>query len=343
MAGKRAWTTDLITSNLSSPAEYVRLFDEITSALTVACGVVQTTDTGQLDSASPPALSTTAGGGGNLFGYRVFRFNDTLQATMPIFFRIDMLYTNQASAVNSRLPYFALQVGTGSDGAGNLVGAGTKYNRPTAWSSLAFTATTMMPLGGYPSYACGGNGFMWLAFKLSSIVTMDASGQPYAPKAAGTKKDMFSFALMRSTDADGNPTAEGFIAHFGQACYHASTTSVYWTTGGNSNFAEVRGTSGITTIRDHVSAPLIENYQVSGGQAVISRMPTPFAGLPASPFMGVTGLSAADGDTFSAALVGATPRTYIYPGVSLAAQSPFAVNNTRPYTAPFFLWEGADV
>lgn len=344
MAGKRQWTSDLLTSRASSAAEFVRLFDEVTSALTTVCGMVQTADTGQFDSLSPPALSTTTSAVNQLFGYRIFRFNDSLQSVRPIFIRIEFRYSNGATAGPAdRYPFFGLQSGTGTDGAGNLIGAGTAYTRPFAFTAMSLNANTAMPLGGYVSLACGGDGFAWLAFKLGSVVSVEASGQPYGPVAAGAKTGMFILAIMRSTDADGAPTSEGFITHFGQTMY-VSGNSLYWTSGGNYNMSEVRGTGGITICREFVNAPMLETFPVLNGKANVCRLPIPFAGAPASPFIGVANISAlASGDTLQLALVGAALKTYIFMGAPFAASAPFAVNQVRPYLAPFLIWEGADV
>lgn len=339
MAGKRVWTTDLLTVAAGSPAEYARLFDEITSALTTVGGLVQTNDTGQMNSLSPPALTSTSGATNQLFGYRIFRFNDALQATRPIFLRIELRYTNQSNGT-SKLPHFNFQIGTGSDGVGNLVGAGDTRSRPVQFLASIWAPLTLMPTGVYPSYACGGNGFVWLAFKVGGVTVGESSGQPYKPKAE-SRGAMFILAIMRSTDTDGQPTDEGVLTHFGLPVYQNSLI-VYWAAAGTSAIQEVRNTSGISVCTDFMTAPMLAGFQTVAGKPVLSKMPTPFSGLPASPVMGVTGVAMSGGDTFPANLVGAEERTYIYPGDSFAA-SLVAINNTRPYTAPFFLWEGPDL
>lgn len=340
MAGKRVWTTDLLTTNAGSPAEYARLFDEITSALTTVCGLVQTADTGQMNSLSPPALNSTSAAANQLFGYRIFRFNDALQATRPIFLRIELRYSNQSNGTQ-KVPHFNFQIGTGSDGVGNLAGAGATYSRPVQFAASTWQSLTLMPTGVYPSYACGGNGFAWLAFKLgSSVISESSTSQPYKPKA-DSRGAMFVLAIMRSTDANGTPTADGVLTHFGMPHYQSSST-LYWAQVGYTAVQEVRNTSGILVCSDFVAAPMLAGFQTVGGKPVLSKIPTPFENLPASPFWGATGVAMQNGDVFPATLVGADERTYIYPGDSLATPL-IAFNAIRPYTAPFFLWEGPDL
>lgn len=81
------------------------------AALT-AVGMVQTADTGQINTATVTAPTTLGSG-----GYSIWRFNDALQATAPVFFKLDFGVLGSGG-----IPRLGLQVGTGSDGAGALNG-----------------------------------------------------------------------------------------------------------------------------------------------------------------------------------------------------------------------------
>lgn len=83
------------------------------SALLTAAGLTQTTDTGQINWASVTRAGTNTDA-----GYEVWRFNDTLQATAPVFFKI-----RYGTNTTSSLPRIQIDVGPGSDGAGNLTGS----------------------------------------------------------------------------------------------------------------------------------------------------------------------------------------------------------------------------
>lgn len=80
----------------------------------ILTGLVQTADTGQMDFTTvvaPVAANTKK-------GYIIVRMNDSLQATKPVYVRIDF---GSGSAAN--LPGVWLTIGTGSDGAGTISGA----------------------------------------------------------------------------------------------------------------------------------------------------------------------------------------------------------------------------
>ena len=76
------------------------------------CGLVQASDTGQIDWTT--VLAPTAATQNR--GYEIWKFADTLQATKPVFIKI--LYgSSSAGATATRLTF---QVGFSTDGAGNL-------------------------------------------------------------------------------------------------------------------------------------------------------------------------------------------------------------------------------
>lgn len=82
------------------------------AAQIAAMGLVQTSDTGQINwvTVTRPAINTSA-------GYEMWRFNDALQATKPVFVRLDY----GIAAVADR-PRIIARVGTATDGAGTLTG-----------------------------------------------------------------------------------------------------------------------------------------------------------------------------------------------------------------------------
>jgi hypothetical protein len=79
-------------------------------------GLVQTGDTGQINWTTvlaPLAINTSQ-------GYEIWRFADTMQATTPVFFKIEY---GSGGAVNN--PSLWLTVGSGSNGTGSLTGVTT--------------------------------------------------------------------------------------------------------------------------------------------------------------------------------------------------------------------------
>jgi hypothetical protein len=98
----------------ATDAEFRDWGSKLSDAL-AAVGMVKTADTGQIDWATvvkPAAISTYQ-------GYEVWRFNDTLQATAPLFLKIE--YGSGVSVATR--PGLRLQVGKGTNGAGTLTGA----------------------------------------------------------------------------------------------------------------------------------------------------------------------------------------------------------------------------
>lgn len=77
-----------------------------------AVGLVQTTDTGQIDwtTVNRPIGVLT------MKGYTIHRFSDALQSTKPVFIRIDY----GSGAGSQYWPGLIITVGVGTDGAGNL-------------------------------------------------------------------------------------------------------------------------------------------------------------------------------------------------------------------------------
>lgn len=78
------------------------------------CGLVRTSDTGQINTASvtTPSVSTYA-------GYDIYRFDDAEQSNDPVFFKVE--YGHGASS--QARPALRITTGSGSDGAGTITGA----------------------------------------------------------------------------------------------------------------------------------------------------------------------------------------------------------------------------
>jgi hypothetical protein len=84
---------------------------EVITALFTTLGVTQTSDTGQT-TAGTIALPVSAN---QSMGYVIGRFNDTLQATKPIFFKLEF-----GSGGSAAQPCMWITLGTGSNGTGSL-------------------------------------------------------------------------------------------------------------------------------------------------------------------------------------------------------------------------------
>lgn len=136
-----------------------------------AGGWVRTADTGQTSNYSAVNMAATA-------TYQVWRMGDALQATNPVFLRIDTLANSQFVG--------DLTVGTGSNGSGTITGQiGPKIRvGPGSYNNL----TSM------PSYFCATNNTL----------------QVYAFHSA-TATYPFYFSLERTRDGAGNPSSDGMV------------------------------------------------------------------------------------------------------------------------------------
>jgi hypothetical protein len=79
----------------------------------IGAGLIQTSDTGQLDIsaiASVPAVN-------NYSGYRIYRFNDSRQGTDPLFIKVEF-----GSGDGQSYTCLRVSTGTGTNGAGTLTG-----------------------------------------------------------------------------------------------------------------------------------------------------------------------------------------------------------------------------
>lgn len=103
----------------------------------VAAGLVKTTDTGQIDwgTVTKP-IANTAG------GYEIYRFDDALQATRPIFIKFEF---GTGGSVNN--PQMWVTAGTATDGAGNITSHASFPNTILSRRTLLYTSTTAWPPG----------------------------------------------------------------------------------------------------------------------------------------------------------------------------------------------------
>ena len=131
-----AITTYTLLTN-STDANF-RIWGSSVDGTFVTCGWVQTSDTGQINwttVAAPVAINTSK-------GYSIFRMNDAMQATKPVFLKIE--YGSSPAVVAN--PCMWITIGTGSDGAGTITGI-------TVARSVCYGNTSNGSY--YPSYFSG--------------------------------------------------------------------------------------------------------------------------------------------------------------------------------------------
>jgi hypothetical protein len=169
-------------------AHFQLWYNGVITMLFTALGVVQTADTGQIGlTATRPASSTSA-------GYVIGRFNDPLQSTVPIFFKLEF-----GSGVANTNPQMWLTVGTGSNGSGTITngGGGAVSTRCSLMNGSAATGS-----GALVSRACYLNttqaAILWLAVAYGGVTVGGSTNASYG-----------GFVIMRTTDASGNASGTG--------------------------------------------------------------------------------------------------------------------------------------
>jgi len=266
-----SWSSAL---NHSNDAGFRAWGSELSSKL-AAVGLVQTSDSGQINWASVSRAGVNSDA-----GYEVWRMDDTLQATAPVF--IKLLYGTSGLSTTPRL---RVQVGTGSDGSGNLTG--TRSNTITCSVSTISADTTTLR----QSYLCVTEGFVGLALKTDG----SASGRAFA-----------GFILCRSSDPDGTPNSDALFICTGATAVGTSAA------GANQSLNFVDGVAYTLSNQFPCLIPGAETTSVVGSDLqahlffMIKRRVSPVFGVCATY---VSEISA--GTTFTATLIGSTPRTYL--------------------------------
>jgi hypothetical protein len=156
----------------------------IHSVLSGAGGWTVTADTGQIDFttvAAPGAVST-------YMGYKMYTFSDALNATYPIYVKIEF-GSSSASANN---PSIQVTIGTGSNGTGTITGT--------------LVAAFQHGIGGTASagvtQSYGSSGPARAGFAIFTD--------------AGVNNPLW-FSLERTVDTSGSDTGDGLILNYGRA------------------------------------------------------------------------------------------------------------------------------
>lgn len=236
--------------------------------------LVQTADTGQINTASVvrAAINSDA-------GYAVFRFTDTLQATVPVFVKF---FFGSGSATT--IPRIRVQVGTASNGSGTISGTGSANTDTLTGNGALVSIVTPRA-----SYTCGVSGCFGMSWKVGSAAT-------------NTPSTMFQIA--RSTDSTGATTGDAIYLIWGPA-------TAAWSTARSISFltSTVYTTSGIS---DWATVAYSPTSSLVGGvpQVFKAYYVTP-RDRPMNFFCICLDAEFSRGTTFTATLIGSTSHTYI--------------------------------
>lgn len=168
----------------SSTDAYFQGWGSAISAAFAAVGLVQTADTGQIDWGSVASPSS------GLAGYEIWRFDDAMQSVAPVYLKFQ--YGNSAKTYeNGRIQ---LDVGTGSDGAGNLTGV----IKTSVWAWIYGYNTGWWDSPNNKNlYVCFTNGTLTLNWSVN--------------KAANPGRG-WCYVLERTKDASGVADSRGLMA-----------------------------------------------------------------------------------------------------------------------------------
>ena len=228
-------------------------------------------------------------------GYEIYYLNDSLHATAPIYIKI--WYGTGTVLTNPRMTF---EIGTGSNGAGLLTGLGLAAAQGFTTQATAGTATAAN------SYLCVTSGFMGLGWKLSTT--------------AGW------LIIQRTCDGDGTPNIKGAHLMFRTLTTFSYATLRYETTAVASAIA-ADGYAGFVPQATTSSSLQNGDKQIFLHWGMFPDM---------RPLWGTGVYVVAEytlGSTFSVALVGATPHTYL----TLVAAA-YANANSATYGLAM-LWE----
>jgi hypothetical protein len=181
-------TSASLGASIATDANFRAIIQFIEDTLVTTGGWVNTADTGQTAIASfvKPAVQNSK------VGYRIYRMNDSLQATAPIFMRLDF------GAANLGINCFGFwpTIGTGSDGAGNITGK--------MWDG---GASTQPPCGQVSSSAVANNSYGSAA---PGRVTLGMFVQ-------ATRTLILVFTIERTKNSLGADTADGLLVTYSDA------------------------------------------------------------------------------------------------------------------------------
>lgn len=271
------------------------------AALTGA-GLVQTADTGQMNPASAglPISNTDA-------GYLIYRFNDSLQGTNPVFLRV---MPGHGTNGYTRL---RITVGQGSNGAGTITGQTATITCGSQANGAASSSSSVN------DYACHTEG---------AACYFGRVGQ------ADAKTFMHGFSISRTRGTDGSFDGKGLFI----LATEQDGTNMWWkmvglrfaspaaTYGESNQFCLIPGLPANTALLngDKQLYPHFANFPD------ITQAWATFSVLHSELFTAPT--------TFTATPFGSTPRTFIYLGTA-GGGIRFPTNTGDSSFACAFLWE----
>jgi hypothetical protein len=277
-----------------------------------AAGLVQAGDTGQtnMNSVTHPGTSS------HVLGYQIWRMNDALQATAPVFIRVEYFTSLWRAGIR-------VTVGKGSNGTGTITNVLVPATQGTLDGGSGSTFITE-----YPSFI-GGDGssvamVFWPGFSNGNIMSF--------------------FFLERSRDQNGNPTADGIA--WGWARNGGVSVHVLGYTGAINSAKHAFNVSFpvmLPQVINGVSAASnIGSHPLSSDGVTAPVFPIPFAAPGVTPWVSNVLTVIAPGDATSvsviqAATINGAVRTYR--AFSVTNAGPVAGGGYGYNCQPAILWQ----
>ncbi len=269
-------------SSFTTDAKF-RTWGSAMSVALQACGLVLTTDTGQINWTTVLKATVT----NTKQGYEIYKFADSLQATKPVFIRFDY---GSSAVTSGNGPCVWITIGTGSNGSGTITGPTVgPVQLNTSSGAPANTGMT------YQFTHSTANGYLLANFGMA----LTAASGLAAFSSPGV------LILERTKDSTGTPTGDGItitydVVNLGQGTWtqagiNFNTSTVITTTSGTPLISPLTGGSSLST--SGVSA-LYKQYSWIGSL------------FYAVGVLGYFNTDQTNGATFTATPVGTTPHSY---------------------------------
>jgi hypothetical protein len=211
--------TRTLTFDSTSDANF-RAWGSGIAASLVAAGLVQTSDTGQINWTTVSRGANPGTSVESIYGYEIYRFNDALQATKPVFIKVEYgvlwsVTSGGATATPSQSVIY-ITVGTSTNGAGTVNSAViTSRNRYIGGTVFGGSggSSPVSPFGAAsassPCYTCGDGSSVAQALGITN------NAQPIYTGTAVFSPDYSSLPayllIERSRNADGTANGDGLI------------------------------------------------------------------------------------------------------------------------------------
>lgn len=264
----------------SSNAGYIAWRDEFFANI-IACGLVQTSDTGQytIGAGTRPAVNTVG-------DYAILRFPDS-----SLYLRIET-----GTGSSATFPQMWATVGEGSNGSGTLTG---QLSTRTIWTNLSAPVSTATS---FTTYICVTNDCFNVLWK--------ASGR----NVTARNRALGHFTVMKTVNSSGAATSTGYMVLLSgsstgsplttsQCVRRAATAATY---GQSSSFCVAPGASTSSPANSLDGSGNIQAYTHWG------LFPTV---LPMLHSCSVRDADVTELNTFTVTLVGATPHIYLNLGL----------------------------